>query len=131
MMMSCRNLFSDVKSLYGEIVLCDATSLEKMRIKINESITKLTFVKRYRDSKIIPSFAKIKHHRDKKIIPSFATIKHLIRRWNEKVFNNTSYNQVCAKIQKTLVTLEKESKMLLTYIYGSPRICVDLWDDIN
>lgn len=131
MMMSCRNLFSDVKSLYGEIVLCDATSLEKMRIKINESITKLTFVKRYRDSKIIPSFAKIKHRRDKKIIPSFATIKHLIRRWNEKVFNNTSYNQVCAKIQKTLVTLEKESKMLLTYIYGSPRICVDLWDDIN
>lgn len=131
MMMSCRNLFSDVKSLYGEIVLCDATSLEKMRIKINESITKLTFVKRYRDSKIIPSFAKIKHRRDKKIIPRFATIKHLIRRWNEKVFNNTSYNQVCAKIQKTLVTLEKESKMLLTYIYGSPRICVDLWDDIN
>ena len=58
----CGNIHAQILHLYGEDCLKETRVFEKLRLKLKKRMVDLTFLKRYRDSSILPFFTQIKHH---------------------------------------------------------------------
>jgi hypothetical protein len=55
-------VYNQSKSLHRREILNEVHLLERTRIKLAHRVADLSFLKRCKDSKVIPGFAVIKHH---------------------------------------------------------------------
>ena len=91
---------------------------ERIRLKVAKKISNLTFLKRYRDASVIPSFAIIKHK------------LNLLK--NFHIFLKVNISLVRSEIFKMRRELDKLSKELLTlHLILSNFVSPSLWSRVD
>lgn len=108
------NLRHLITHLYGEVIFRRTRRYEKLKRKITKLLCDLAFLKRCRDSKILPTFTKLKYHNKS---PTIA-----------KILKSTSSKLLVNQIRKIRFDLNKiQTELFGIHLELSNKIHPTLW----
>ena len=113
-----RNLQTEIATLYGRDIAKETRRLEATRIKIQRRATDLDFLKRCRDTSVLPKFAIVKHQ--------------LRNHRNHRAFDRLGFAIVRGEIRRTRVNLNSLSNLALKlHLKLAHTLRDDLWTIVD